>query len=97
MCQFTEGQIVKVLSYRGKPRNEVCRVAGVEEIRDTVIEPISWATRRRNSIARSRYLVTVEDQDQDQPVFRSFYDGFLEARRLSLWERLCRWFGRMFS
>jgi hypothetical protein len=73
-------KLVRVTSYRGNPRNRVCRVVAV---RDTIkLRPF----KRVVPGGRSRWLVTVHDLREN--VYRSYYHSFLTIREVGWFRRL---------
>jgi hypothetical protein len=94
------GDRVQVLAYRGDDKDRP--VGQVVNIRDTVREPLTWLTKYRNKIQRSRYLATVQyTLPQGQygegvcEEHRAYYTEFLQvvpARQFaSLWKKFVQW------
>lgn len=83
-------KLIKVTSYRGMPRNRICRVV---HVRDTNANAIKSRSYWRKRILRSRYLLTVHDLGLN--VLRSYYHEYVKFKQLGwlrgLWARLCRW------
>jgi hypothetical protein len=87
MLNAKVGDIVKVWAYRDNESPTVS-IGEVVEVRDTHKLPISKKARKRKTITRSQYLITLKASGE---VYRSYYHHFIFGRKLSTWERLYGW------
>jgi hypothetical protein len=62
------GQTIIIMGYR---KDDEVRVGRLVDIRDTEVDTLCHATRKRNQLTRGRYLIYV--WDENRKVQRSYY------------------------
>jgi hypothetical protein len=73
----------------------------VVSVRDTLHKPLTFATRKRKYMQRSRFLITVAFQGEYRLEYRNFYDAWLQYERVSELPQNVRswrsWFAKLFG
>lgn len=85
------GSTIRVIAYKGEPRDETGKVVSV---RDTLHDLLKPTNKLRLCRTHSRYLITIAFQGE----YRSFYTGFLRYevinQKVSSWRS---WFANIFG
>jgi hypothetical protein len=96
------GSTIRVIAYKGETREgKEGKVVNVVSVRDTLHKPLTFATRKRKYMQRSRFLITVAFQGEYCLEYRNFYDAWLQYERVSELPQNVRswrsWFAKLFG
>lgn len=84
-----EGDIILLQTYRGEPRNQMCKVVSVRILE---AEPVQVKTLWYNRITRSNRLIVLQDLYDE--LHYSIYDAFACGYKANWWDRFLFWVAR---